>query len=218
MITIVDYGAGNIKSVSNMLTYLGITSCIASDPRAIERAERLILPGVGHFGYGMAALKGRAMIEPLTARVVGDGVPILGICLGAHLMMDGSAEDGEPGLGWVNGSAVRFDRTRLGDRLKLPHMGWAATWAVRDNPLVGFWETDTRFYHAHSYHMMPRDETAPILKAAYGHEFTTGIEHKNILGVQFHPEKSHRFGLALLHRFADWDGVSKPARANKVSA
>jgi imidazole glycerol-phosphate synthase subunit HisH len=204
MITIVDYDAGNIKSIVNMLRALGIPSRISGDPADIMRADKLILPGVGHFDYGMKELFRRGLVGALNQRVVTDGIPLLGICLGAQLLMRGSAEGVERGLGWIDGDTVAFDRSRLHQQLRVPHMGWAETRSQAENPLAPGLTADARFYFVHSFHMVcDRDENV-LFKAQHGYEFVAGVRCANILGVQFHPEKSHRFGMQVLRNFGDW--------------
>lgn len=205
MITIVDYGAGNIKSVANMLRSLGVKSRISGEPDEIGSAERLILPGVGHFDFGMAALEKRGLVDALNARVIDDKVPVLGICLGAQLLTRGSEEGDKPGLSWIDAETVKFERGRLGPDLRVPHMGWADTWAIVDNEIFSDLPGDTRFYYVHSYHMVCRVREQAILMASYGYEFVAGVGKENILGVQFHPEKSHRFGMQLLRNFSEWE-------------
>jgi glutamine amidotransferase len=209
MITIVDYDAGNIRSIVNMLSQLGIKSRISGEPAEIETAERLILPGVGHFDYGMRNLAQRGLVEALNARVLGEGVPMLGICLGAQLLTRGSEEGELPGLGWIAARTVRFDRARMDARLRVPHMGWADTWASRESPLAKSIPADARFYYVHSYHIVCDEPEQAILAARHGYEFTAGVGRGNVLGVQFHPEKSHRFGAELLRAFSAW----RPAEA-----
>jgi imidazole glycerol-phosphate synthase subunit HisH len=204
MITIVDYDAGNIKSIVNMLRALGIASRISSDPAEIVKADKLVLPGVGHFDYGMKELLRRGLVAALNQRVVTDGIPLLGICLGAQLMMRGSAEGVEPGLGWVDGDTVAFDRRRLDRQLRVPHMGWAETRSQRDNPLQPGLAADARFYFVHSFHIVCDREENVLFKAEHGYEFVAGVRRANILGVQFHPEKSHRFGMQVLRNFGNW--------------
>jgi glutamine amidotransferase len=203
MITIIDYDAGNIKSVVNMLRAFGAPSRITGDPAEIAAAEKLILPGVGHFDYGMGQLEARGLVDVLNRRVLEDGVPILGICLGAQLLTRGSEEGNRAGLGWVAGETVRFDRSRMDARLRVPHMGWADTWATRESPLSDGL-SDARFYYVHSYHLACDSAREAILAANYGYDFTVGVQRGNVLGVQFHPEKSHRFGMQLLQNFVVW--------------
>lgn len=213
MITIVDYDAGNLKSIVNMLRALGASSRISGDPAEIAGAEKLILPGVGHFDYGMGQLEARGLVDVLNRRVLQDRVPILGICLGAQLLTRGSEEGDRPGLGWIAGETVRFDRGRMDARLRVPHMGWAETWATRENPLSEALH-DARFYYVHNYHLVCDDACEAILAANYGYDFTVGVQRGNVLGVQFHPEKSHRFGMQLLQNFVGW----RPAGAARREA
>lgn len=203
MITIVDYNAGNIKSIANMLAKIGVPMNVTSDCGAIENAEKLILPGVGHFDFGMRNLDKFGLVEPMRRAVLERNIPFLGICLGAQLITKSSEEGRLPGLGWVNATTVRFDRSRIGDRLRIPHMGWADTKSDKSNVLFdGFVETP-RFYYVHSYHILCDDATEELCYAFHGYRFTSGVCRGNIFGVQFHPEKSHRYGLALLHSFCN---------------
>jgi glutamine amidotransferase len=204
MITIVDYGAGNIRSIVNMLRALGIKSRVSGTPDEIATAERLILPGVGHFDHGMGELLERGLMAALERRVREEGIPILGICLGAQLLTRSSEEGALPGLGWIDGCTIRFDRARMGARLRVPHMGWADTWAMRDNPLLDGLSADARFYYVHSYHIVCDDPEQAIFGAHHGYDFISGVKRANVLGVQFHPEKSHRFGMQVLRNFAAW--------------
>jgi glutamine amidotransferase len=205
VITIVDYDAGNVRSVANMLGALGIPCRISGNPADIDAADKLILPGVGHFDYGMAKLAERGLVDALNRRVIEDGIPILGICLGAQLMTRGSDEGMRPGLGWIDGETVAFDRARMDRNLKLPHMGWSESWAAATNPLLNPDDQEARYYYVHSYHLACKSQDQVIITTEYGYEFTSGVMKGNILGVQFHPEKSHRFGMELLRRFEKWD-------------
>ncbi len=222
MITIVDYDAGNIRSIVNMLKAIGAKSHVSSDPAEIAEAEKLILPGVGHFDYGMRQLHARGLVEALNKRVVKDGVPFLGICLGAQLLTRSSEEGTETGLGWIAARTVRFDRARMGEALRVPHMGWSDVWSVRANPLLDESDASARFYHVHSFHIACDDPDQEIMRTRHGYAFTTAVGRDNILGVQFHPEKSHRFGTALLRRFAAWTsadgGVSNTAADSRKVA
>lgn len=212
MIAIIDYGAGNIRSVLNMLKALGLKGRIVGNPDGLKGATRIILPGVGHFDHGMAGLADRGLIDPLTDLVVDQGLPCLGICLGAQLIGRGSEEGERPGLGWVPADVVAFDRTRMGSHLKVPHMGWAETWAAPGSTLPdGFAPAlpeDARFYYVHSFHLSCDDPQAAVLRAHHGYEFAAGVRQGNILGAQFHPEKSHRFGKAFLRAFTEWTPAS----------
>ncbi len=212
MITIVDYDAGNIRSIANMLRAIGVSARISSDPEEVVEAERLILPGVGHFDYGMRQLRNRGLVEALNTRVLRDGIPLLGICLGAQLLTRSSEEGSEEGLGWMDAQTVRFDRSRMREALRVPHMGWADVRALRPNPLLSEGDNQARFYHVHSFHLLCNDPSQEMMESYHGYPFTTGIGRDNILGVQFHPEKSHRFGMALLRAFLTWQpGSQRPA-------
>jgi imidazole glycerol-phosphate synthase subunit HisH len=209
MITIVDYDAGNIKSIVNMLRSLGVASRTTADPAVIAAADKLILPGVGHFDYGMRELVQRGLAAALNQRVLHDGIPILGICLGAQLLMRCSAEGTEQGLGWIAGDTVAFDRTRMPTRLRVPHMGWADTSVRPGNPLGTGLPADARFYFVHSFHIVCDHDEDVIFKASHGYEFVAGVQRGNILGVQFHPEKSHRFGMQVLRNFSAWQPTAR---------
>ncbi len=202
MIAIVDYGLGNLASIRNMCSRLGIESCITADKDEIARASHLILPGVGHFRKGMENLRTSGLRELLDELVLQRSRPILGICLGAQLMTGHSEEGDVDGLGWVDGVTIGFDKSRLG-RLKVPHMGWAD---IRlDDAAYPLWRdlpTGPRFYFVHSYHFsfpMPGEVTAT---ADYGYGFACAFSKGNIHGVQFHPEKSHKFGMRVMSNFA----------------
>ena len=200
MTVVVDYGMGNVASVLNMLRRIGVADAVLSrKPEDVARAERLVLPGVGAFDRGMAHLDAFGLAEPLRQRALTDGVPTLGICLGMHLLTSGSDEGERPGLGWIPGRARRIpaspDRT-------VPHMGWNHVTAVRDNPLVPLDGVRRRFYHVHSFHVVPDAPADVLATTLYGDELATVIGRGNVFGTQFHPEKSHRFGMDLFERFA----------------
>jgi len=212
MITIVDYGAGNAQSVMNMLKALGAQARIAGSGDALEGATRLILPGVGHFDHGMAQLEARGFVGPMGGLVRDRRLPFLGICLGAQLIARGSEEGALPGLGWVKADVVAFDRSRLGADLRVPHMGWAETWAhspavaQRRLPqnMAASLTDQSRFYYVHSFHLLCDEPDAAVLRAHHGYEFAAGVASSNILGLQFHPEKSHDHGKAILQAFLSW--------------
>ncbi len=199
MITIVDYGMGNLGSIRNMLRRIGVDAIISGDPLAIADAEKLILPGVGAFDKAMARLSDCGLRGVLDRKALTDKVPILGICLGMQLLTRSSEEGVLPGLGWIEAATVRFPR---GNGIKVPHMGWNAVTAVTESPLVADAPDGSRFYFVHSYYVLADDRRHAILNASHGVTFDAGIQADNIMGVQFHPEKSHRFGKHLLGNFA----------------
>lgn len=201
MITIVDYSVGNINSVANMIRHVGLSFRITGDPDEVSRAEKLLLPGVGAFDKGMGSLTQTGLAEALTFAVLRRGVPILGVCLGMQLMTKSSQEGRLPGLGWIDGETMRFSFPE-GSSLKVPHMGWNSLTILRENPLV-VPEERQRFYFVHSYHVVCSDDSDVIALCQYGYEFVAVFGRDNIWGVQFHPEKSHRFGMNLMRRFGE---------------
>lgn len=201
MIAIIDYGMGNPGSIKNMLRKLGVASQITSDPQTIQDASKLILPGVGAFDAGMEHLHAKGLVGLLDRRVKEERVPVLGICLGMQLMTRSSEEGGKPGLGWIDAEARRFS-VPPASRLKVPHMGWAPVTSQKPSKLVSAEGVDElRFYFVHSYYVSCNNSDDIALQASHGNDFVAGFEHDNILGVQFHPEKSHKFGLKLLENF-----------------
>jgi glutamine amidotransferase len=200
MIAIVDYGMGNLGSIANMLRRLDLQWVLTSDPRDLAEADRLILPGVGAFDRGMAALDALQLRSVLDQRVMLEGVPVLGICLGLQLMARNSEEGERDGLGWLAADVVRF-RVPDGSPVKVPHMGWNSVVPTQPTPLLDDGD-EARFYFVHSYHLDCDRRELVLADAYHGYRFPAVVGSGNVLGVQFHPEKSHRFGLALLERFA----------------
>ena len=200
MITIIDYGLGNLGSLQNMLKRIGEDAIITSDKDKILGANKLILPGVGTFDTGMRNLKSSGLINTLTEAVLIKEIPILGICLGAQLMLNESEEGIEKGLGWVEGKVILFNQNDFS--IKVPHMGW--------NNLINFEQKDLfkempeappRFYFVHKYHFRLKENNYVTSWCKYGYEFPASFQKNNIYGVQFHPEKSHQFGIKLLKNF-----------------
>lgn len=208
MLAIVDYDTGNLRSIENMLKTLGVTTKITRKRTDLETAAGLILPGVGHFDFGMQSLKRLDLIGLLNDLALADKRPVLGICLGLQLMTRGSEEGNVPGLGWIAADTRVFDRSRLGLGLRVPHMGWADTEFRSDSHLFAGIVAVPRFYYVHSFHVVTDRAEDELCHAVHGYRFTAGIERGNIAGVQFHPEKSHRFGKAILANFAHICGVT----------
>ena len=200
-VTIVDCGIGNIRSVQRMFEHVEGTAEIVSDPQAIHDCRRLVLPGVGAFDAGMAALEDGGWIDALNHVALEQRKPVLGICLGMQLLCRQSEEGERPGLGWVPADVVKVD---IGgnSKLKIPHMGWAVTRPAKPNPLIAA-EGEQRFYYVHKYRAVCDRSGDVLATAVYGTEFVSAVHRDNIYGVQFHPEKSHRFGMALLRRFLE---------------
>jgi glutamine amidotransferase len=202
VIVVVDYGTGNPGAIVNMLEFLGFEAEVSAQPDTIVAAKKLILPGVGAFDRAMRSLRTLDLIAPLELAVLHRHVPVLGVCLGMQLLGRGSEEgDGEPGLGWIAADTVRF---RLAPELdlKVPHVGWSPVRPVQDNPLFALSEDVPRFYFVHSYHMRCDEPQDVAATCEYGERFCCAISKGHIHGVQFHPEKSHRHGMALLKSFA----------------
>lgn len=200
MITIVDYGVGNIGALTNMFDHIGVDCVTSSEPSAIAAAERLLLPGVGAFDKAMRELRDRNLVEPLQAAVA-HGTPLLGICLGMQLLARRSAEGSEPGLHLIEADVLRIPQTA--SSLKVPHMGWAELSIVRANRLFPAGANGERFYFAHSFHVVCDDARDTIATIEYGTVLTCAVQHANVYGAQFHPEKSHRYGMRVLKAFAE---------------
>ena len=202
MIAIIDYGMGNVASIARMLKKLGFESKLTRDPDEIRAAEKLILPGVGAFDTGMRNLGNARIKEVLQQIVIGERKPVLGICLGMQLLFDRSEEGVEPGLGWINGDVRRF-RFNGDQKEKVPHMGWNVVTPRADNPLFADLTEDARFYFVHSYFTDPSNASDVAATTQHGFQLCCAVSRGNIHGVQFHPEKSHKFGMRLLKNFAE---------------
>jgi glutamine amidotransferase len=200
MITIIDYGLGNLGSVKNMLKRIKVPAQITADLEEIRKAEKIILPGVGSFDAAMLKLREQGMIDVLNDKALKEKVPVMGICLGMQLLVNSSEEGKESGLGWIPGKVTKFafeDRS-----LKIPHMGWNYTNVSKNaNPILEDFD-HFKFYFVHSYFVQVEREENRLLTTEYGHEFDAGIAKDNIFGFQFHPEKSHKFGMKLFENFA----------------
>jgi glutamine amidotransferase len=226
MLAIINYGLGNLTSIQNMCRRIGVEAQITHDASLIESADRLILPGVGHFKRGMENLHASGLKQLLDRLVLVEKRPILGICLGAQLMTGHSEEGDTEGLGWVDADTIRFRDSAL-NGLKIPHMGWReidikgeplpsgeplprgantpgsekSLWG--ENPLWAGLPSEPRFYFVHSYHFEFRQQQEVTATSLYGYDFACAFRKDNIFGTQFHPEKSHKFGMKLLENFSN---------------
>lgn len=199
-VTIVDYGVGNVGSLRNMLYRIGVESTATCCPIELAKAKKVILPGVGAFDEGMTRLQNTGLTGVLDTLVIRDKVPILGICLGMQMMTSGSEEGGLHGLGWIDAVTRRFDLSLM-DSLVVPHMSWNTVHIRKRSPLFSENAKDQRFYFVHSYHVVCSNQGDVLSDTHFGYSFTSAFQRANIFGVQFHPEKSHRFGLELLKNF-----------------
>jgi len=200
MIAIIDSGIGNVKSIYNMFKKIGIKSIITSDNKEIRNADKYVLPGVGSFDHGIKNLRKATFFEILEQEVLENKKPILGICLGMQLLTNFSEEGNENGLGWIDASTIKFD---LEDKsLAIPHMGWNKVNPI-NNKLIFQKSGNNRFYFVHSYHVICKNKENILATTNYGQEFICSINKDNIYGVQFHPEKSHKFGMQLFKNFGE---------------
>lgn len=200
MITIVNCGMGNLGSMLNMFKRIGVKARIESDPDVLRSSEKLVLPGVGAFDAAMRRIGSvQGLREVLDHKALVERVPILGVCLGMQLLTRASEEGGLPGLAWISGAARRFPRQGC---LKVPHMGWNIAHPGTSSRLTANLEPEPRYYFVHSYYVTVDDPGNSLMRTHYGLEFDSAIGHDNIYGVQFHPEKSHRFGMQILKNFA----------------
>lgn len=187
-----------------MFKRIGIDSKISSQENDLMAADKLILPGVGAFDTCVEQLQKSGLINSLNRKVLEDRTPVLGVCVGMQLLLNGSEEGRLTGLGWIKGTNVKFDQSRMPKGYKIPHMGWTDVAVAKGSRLTSGLESDVRFYFVHSYYAQLSNADDGVLTANYGYSFTAGVEHGNILGVQFHPEKSHKFGMKLFENFAKY--------------
>jgi len=197
MITIIDYGLGNLGSIENMLRKIGVDCIVSSDGSDIEKASKIILPGVGSFDRGMENLKNLGFLPILNKKVLKEKKLVLGVCLGMQLFASKSEEGKKSGLGWIEGEVKKFNLSGN----KIPHMGWNNIEIKKEDPLLSGIDGKARFYFIHSYHFVCLEENI-LAGTDYGYSFASVIRKENIFGVQFHPEKSHKFGMKLLSNFA----------------
>lgn len=199
MITIVDYGLGNLASIVNMFRFLGFEAVVTSDPDSIVKAQKLVLPGVGAFKAAMQLIAKKDLLDPLNEAVIGANTPVLGICLGMQLLLEKSEEGNCNGLGWIPGEVRKFPEF---SSLKVPHMGWNNVKLETPSALTNTLEPEQRYYFVHSYYAKTDDPQHRIMSTEHGIRFDSAIARDNIFGVQFHPEKSHKFGMRILTNFA----------------
>lgn len=199
MITIIDYGIGNLGSVLNMLKRIGVEGEVKSDLESIKDASKLILPGVGAFDTAMKKINKSNLTNVLKSKALEEKIPIMGICLGMQLLMNLSEEGIEPGLGLIDGEVKKFSFEN--PSLKVPHMGWNYVHTTqKDDPIIKGLD-QSKFYFVHSYYVKVKDDNNSLLKTNYGINFDSGVRKDNIFGFQFHPEKSHKFGIKLFENF-----------------
>ena len=200
-VAIVDLGLGNIGAVVNMLRRAGGTDCLVSDPNELNQYSKVLLPGVGSFDAGISKLD-LAGFRSALHDYASSGRALLGICLGMQLLADDSEEGRMPGLGLVPGTVKRFsfEQERA---LKVPHMGWSQVSHSKSHPLIMGLDDSARFYFVHSYYFKCEDEQDELLSTQYGVNFSSGVQRNNVMGVQFHPEKSHRYGMQLIKNFVE---------------
>lgn len=203
MIVVVDYGVGNLGSIVNMFKKVGAKAVASSDPALIEDAEKLILPGVGAFDAAMRKFHETGLVPIVGELVLEKKIPVLGLCVGLQLMTKGSEEGQLPGLGWFDAETIRFKFDVQHAHLKVPHMGWNEARVCREHPLVADWDPESRFYFVHSYHVVSGEKDAILAETDYGVTIHSILGRENIMGVQFHPEKSHRYGMRVLKNFAE---------------
>jgi imidazole glycerol-phosphate synthase subunit HisH len=205
MIAVINYGMGNLGSIVNMLKKIGAESCVTADPVRLEQADKLILPGVGAFARGMKNLDDMGLRAVLDDLVIRRKKPILGICLGMQLFSEHSEEGNAKGLGWIKATTqkFRFDFETSRSNLRIPHMGWNGITIVQNSPFFASFHDEPRFYFVHSYHIVCCDIANVLARTQYGYEFVSSVMKDNIIGVQFHPEKSHKFGMQFLRNFVE---------------
>lgn len=204
MIVIIDYGVGNLASIKNMFKKVGADAVITSSETEIQKAKKIILPGVGAFDTCAQKLNDSGLIACLNQKVLNEKTPVLGICVGMQLLTSGSEEGVLPGLNWIDGKIVKFKADQLPEGFKIPHMGWRDVYLNKESGLFYDMYEDPRFYFVHSYHPQLKDENNVLLYASYGYRFAAGIINEHIMGVQFHPEKSHKFGMKLFENFVKY--------------
>jgi glutamine amidotransferase len=202
MITIINYGSGNISAIGNIYERLKIPFKVANQPNEVEGAEKIILPGVGAFDATISMLDGSGFRKVLDREVLENKVPVLGICVGMQILAKSSEEGTLPGLGWIDGEVKKIDKSLLPDKPKLPHLGWNSVEVAKSNLLFNGVNLEEGFYFLHTYYFDCADNNDILSKTFYGKIFASSVNNNNVFGVQFHPEKSHHNGVKLLQNFA----------------
>lgn len=203
MITIVDYGSGNIEAFKNIYKKLNIGCEVATTPEEILTAKKLVLPGVGAFDETMRILRDSGMVDALNKQVLENKVPVIGICVGMQILSKKSDEGELDGLGWIDAEVKKFDVSKLTQKPHLPHMGWNTFQTEKESPILGDLKPAKGFYFLHTYYFSCHNEADILASTVYGDRYTSAVNHENIFGVQFHPEKSHSNGVQLLKNFAN---------------
>lgn len=201
MVTIIDYGLGNVKAFVHIYKELNVPYRVVADPGSLQGSSKLILPGVGAFDYALSKLRKSGFVEELDRLVIQEKCPILGVCVGMQMLARSSEEGDSPGLGWIDAVVRKFDVSAFCSRTHLPHMGWNDV--VASDAFLFSGIKNPRYYFLHSYYFDPADPSLAIASADYGTEFVCAVQRDNVLGVQFHPEKSHHWGVQLLKNFAE---------------
>lgn len=202
MITIIDYGSGNIKAIANIYEKLNIDYIIAKTPEQVVGAKKIFLPGVGAFDETISKLDSTGFREVLDIEVLQNKVPIIGICVGMQILAESSEEGTLNGLGYIKGKVKKIDASLLKQKPKLPHLGWNSIEINRHNELLNNIDPEFGFYFLHSYYFECTDKNDVLTTTTYGKPFASAVNHENVYGIQFHPEKSHHNGITLLHNFA----------------
>ena len=203
MITIIDYGSGNIKAIANIYEKIKVDYCIASTPEQVIGAQKIFLPGVGAFDETISKLDQTGFRKILDIEVLQNKVPIIGICVGMQILAESSEEGKLLGLGYIKGKVKRIDESLLNQKPKLPHLGWNSIDIMRQNDLLKNIDSILGFYFLHSYYFECENKEDILTTTTYGKSFASAINHDNVYGIQFHPEKSHHNGIKLLHNFAN---------------
>lgn len=202
MIAIVDYGLGNVKAFFDVYKKLNFDAQIVQAAGDLNKADKVILPGVGAFDHAMERLERSGMKTALNDLVINGNVPVLGVCVGMQVLADSSEEGKLPGLGWIKGEVKRFSPSHSNSLMRIPHMGWNSVAPFTDNGLFNGLDANTRFYFLHSYYFRCDQPENVLALTNYDGEFACAVQSSNIFGVQFHPEKSHHWGIKLLENFA----------------